>query len=326
MSFASPLAFVALVAVPLGAAAYFLFQRRRVRFAERFASAAMLPNVIDRAPGWRRHVPIAILLLGLATLLVGVARPHAMISAKRENATVVLALDTSRSMSAVDVRPSRLAAAKVAARRFVEGLPSKYRVGVVDFSTQAGVASPATRDRNVVYRALSQLAPGGGTALGDGIVTALNVGRAVPREPGGAGKPAEVPPVSVVVFSDGVQEGGEVTAAQAVARARALKIPVSGVLVGTAYGIVRVPRVGGFVQIIRTPADPSEMRTITKVTNGHFYVGPRTADLSPVYRELGSRLGTVRKRTEVTYAFGIGAVALLLVGASLSALWLRRVP
>lgn len=326
MTFASPLALLDLLVVPLAAAAFVIFHRNRVRFAERFASGAMLPNVIDRAPGWRRHVPIAILLLGLATLLIGVARPHAMISVKRENATVMLALDTSRSMSAEDVRPSRLAAAKAAARRFVAQLPRKYRIGVVDFSAQAEVVAPATRNRALVDRALSQLSPGGGTALGDGIVTALDVGRAVPREQPTGGKPAEVPPVSVLVFTDGVQEGGEVTAAQAVARARALKIPVSGVLVGTPYGIVRVPRIGGFVQFIRVPTDPSELKEIAKLTHGHFYVGPRTADLSPIYRELGSRLGTTKKRAELTFAFAIGAIGFLVVGGSLSAVWLRRVP
>jgi Ca-activated chloride channel family protein len=326
MTFASPLALVALVAVPLAAAVYAAFHTARASFAERFASAAMFPNVVDRSPGWRRHVPVGILLLGLATLLVGFARPHAMVSGKRENATIVLALDTSRSMAAVDVRPSRLAVVKTVVEQFVKQVPAKYRIGVVGFSSQPEVAAPATRNRAVILRALSQLAPGGATALADGIVTALNVGLAVQREQPAGARPAELPPVSVVVFSDGVQEGGEVTAAQAVARARAFKIPVSAVLVGTAYGIVRVPRVGGFVQFIRVPTDPSELRTITKVTHGHFYVGPRTADLSQIYRELHSRLGTVRKQTEVTFAFGIAAVALLLVGGSLSAVWLRRVP
>jgi hypothetical protein len=132
--------------------------------------------------------------------------------------------------------------------------------------------------------------------------------------------------VSVLVFTDGIQEGGEVTAAEAVTRARTLRIPVSAAVVGTPYGVVRVPRVGGFTQIIRVPADASEVRVIAKLTRGHFYFGPRTADFSAVYRDLGSRLGSTRKRGEVTYAFAIGAIALLLAGGSLSAVWLRRAP
>ena len=326
MSFDSPVALFGLVVVPLALAAYAISQRDRKRVAERFASAAMLPNVVHEAPGARRHVPVAILLLGLTSLLIGVARPHAMISVKSENATIVLAVDTSRSMAATDIRPTRLRAATVAARRFVEKLPAKYRIGVVQFSNQAEVVAPATRDRSLVYRALSQLNPGGGTALGDGIVTALDVGRSVPRERVADGKSTNVPPVSVIVFSDGVQEGGEVSAAEAVARARALKIPLAGVLVGTPYGIVRVPGVGGFVQFIRVAADPTELREITKATHGHFYSGPRTADLSPVYRELGSRLGRTKKRAELSFAFGLGAIGFLVVGGSLSAAWLRRVP
>jgi Ca-activated chloride channel homolog len=325
MSFDSPLALLDLIVVPLAAAGYVILNRNRVRFAERYASASMLPNVIDRAPHWRRHLPMAILLLGLVTLLVGVARPHAMITVKRENATVVLALDTSRSMEASDVKPSRLEAAVAAARRFVAQLPPKYRVGVVDFSTQAEVVAPATRNRTLITEALSRLSPGGGTALGDGIVTAIDVGRAVPRERV-VGKPAQEPPVSVILFTDGVQEGGEISAAQAVTRARKLKIPLSGVLVGTPYGIVRVNRIGGFTQFIRVPMDPSELQQITKLTHGHYYVGPRTADLTPIYRELGSRVGTTKKRTELSFAFALGAVGFLIFGGSLSAVWLRRVP
>jgi Ca-activated chloride channel homolog len=325
MSFGSPMTLVALIAVPLAAAAYVAFDRKRVRFAERFAKAAMLPNVIDRAPGWRRHAPVAILLLGLATLLVGFARPQAMISVKRENATVVLTLDTSRSMAAVDIRPNRLAVARAAAQRFVAELPAKYRVGVVAFSTKAEVVAPATRDRRLVNDALSQLTRGGGTALGDGISLAIDVGRAVPKERAANGR-ATVPPVSLLMFTDGVQEGGEVTAADAVARARKLKVPISAAVVGTPYGIVRVPRVGGFTQIIRVPADSTEVRVMTKLTGGHFYFGPRTADFSDVYRDLGSRIGTTHKRGEMAYAFAIGAVALLLFGGALSAVWLRRAP
>jgi Ca-activated chloride channel family protein len=327
MSFASPSVLVALVAVPLAVLAYIAGGRSRLRFAERFARRAMLPNVIDRSPGWRRHVPMAILLLGLTTMLVGAARPRALVSVKRENATVVIAIDTSLSMAATDVRPSRLAAVKVAAAYFVAALPKKYRVGVVEFSSQAGVVAAATRNRALVDKALRRLTPGSASAIGDGIVAAIGVGRAVPREQAAGNRPAEVPPVAVVLFSDGVQEGGEVTAAQAVARARAAKVPVTTVVTGTPYGIIRhATAAGGFVQFIRVPIDPSEMRDIAKYTGGRSYVGPRTADLSTVYRNLKSRVGTVQKREELTFAFAIGAVAFLLAGAALSLVWLRRVP
>jgi Ca-activated chloride channel family protein len=325
VSFAAPVTLVALVLVPLALVAYLAYNRARIGYAKRFTNPAMLPNIVDRSPGWRRHVPVALLLVGLTAMLVGAARPQAFVSVKRENATVVLAVDTSRSMEAVDIRPNRLDVVKQSILKFLAQLPEKYRVGVVDFATQASVTAPATRNRGLVEKAIAQLSPGGGTALGDGIVTAINVGRSVPREPGGKGKPDVVPPSTVILFTDGLQEGGEVTAADAVKRAQALHVPINAVVVGSPYGIVRVPRVGGFVQFIRVPADASEVKTIARLTHGHFYVGPRTADLTRVYKELKSRVGTTRKRSELSFAFAIGAVAFLLAGAALSAVWLRRV-
>jgi Ca-activated chloride channel family protein len=326
MSFASPFALLDLLALPLVVAAYAVFQRRRAGVASRFATAAMLPNVVDRDPGWRRHVPIAILLLALTALLVGFARPRAMISTRRENATVVLAIDTSRSMAAADLKPNRLEVVKAAAKRFVDHLPAKYRVGVVSFATTAQVAAPATRDRNLVRRALSQLDTGGGTALGDGIAAAVNVGRSVQRDGARPGRAGDIPPAAVVLFTDGIQEGGEVSAGDAVSRARALHVAISPVLVGTAYGFLKIPRVGGYTQFIQVPADPTELRTIAKVTKGHFFVDPRTANLAAVYRDLGSHLGTTRKREEISFVFAIAAVSLLVGGGSLSAVWLRRIP
>jgi Ca-activated chloride channel family protein len=326
MSFASPLVLVALLVVPLVALAYLVSNRTRVRYARRFTNPALLPNVVDRSPGWRRHVPIALLLVGLTVMLVGAARPRALVDVKRENATIVLAIDTSRSMQAVDVRPSRLDAVKTAALKFVRELPAKYRIGVVDFATQASVAAPATRNRELVEKALTQLSPGGGTALGDGIVTAINVGRAVPREPGQHGQAGDVPPSTVILFSDGLQEGGEVSAADALKRAIQLHVPINTVLVGSQYGIVRVPRVGGFVQFIRVPADASEVKQIAKLSHGRFYVGPRTADLRPVTAQLKSRIGKTPKKEELSFAFALGAIGFLLAGAVLSAIWLRRIP
>ena len=327
MSFASPAVLVALLAVPLVIIVYLIGHRSRTRHASKFTNPALLPNVVDRSPGWRRHVPIALLLVGLTVLLVGAARPRALVQVKRENATIVLAIDTSRSMQAVDVRPSRMDAIKESALRFLDQLPKKYRVGVVDFATQASVAAPATRNRELVVKAVEKLTPGGGTALGDGIVTAINVGRAVPREPGREkGQAGDVPPATVILFTDGLQEGGEVSAADALKRAIQLHVPINAVLVGSPYGIVRVPRVGGFVQFIRVPADASAVKEMAKLSHGLFYVGPRTADLKPVLSQLKSRIGKTPKKEELSFAFGLGALAFLIAGAVLSAIWLRRVP
>jgi Ca-activated chloride channel family protein len=325
VSFASPIALWALVLVPLAAAGYIWFQRRRVRDAAEFVSPALFPNVVDQVPGWRRHLPIALLLLAVASLLVGFARPHATISEPSEEATVVIAIDTSRSMSAKDVAPTRLAAAQASARAFLEGLPKKYRVAVVAISSQSQLVSAPTVDREFVQSAISALRPGQGTALGDGLANAIQVASGLP--PGATPKPGSKPaPAAILVISDGAQDGGKVQLPEAIKRARAAKIPIFTAALGTAAGIVNVPLVGGYNEQIRVPPNPTALRTVATQTGGWFYATPTQGDLSAVYRDLKSRLGSTDKDEEITVAFaGLGAL-LLLSGCFLSALWFRRIP
>src|SRR5439155_16485655 len=125
MSFEWPLALLALPAVPLLVALYVRHERRRTVFAARFGNPALLPNLVDRSPGRRRHLPLAILLVALTAMIVGVARPHATVSVRREEATVILAVDVSRSMRAKDVEPTRLDAARTTAEAFLAKVPKK---------------------------------------------------------------------------------------------------------------------------------------------------------------------------------------------------------
>jgi Ca-activated chloride channel family protein len=98
MTFEWPLALLALLLVPAAAAAYvYLDRHRRASDAELFASPAIFPSVIGKAPGRVRHLPVAILLLAVAALVTGFARPHADRTVKRNEATVMLAVDVSRS-------------------------------------------------------------------------------------------------------------------------------------------------------------------------------------------------------------------------------------
>lgn len=325
MSFASPLALLALVLVPLAAGGYVLLQRRRERAAARFAAPALLPNVVDRAPGWRRHLPPALLLLAVTAFLVGFARPHAKITVRSEEATAILALDTSRSMGATDVRPTRLGAAQAAARAFLAELPDKYRVAVVAFSSQAQLVAAPTHDREFVARALSELRLGEATALGDAIATAVQVARRAP--PGTRQRRGEKPPpTAILVISDGAVDGGRVAPAVAIRRARQARIPVFTAVVGTPTGVVEVRHVGGYVERIQVPPNPRLLQRVAQETGGRFFEAPRAEDLATVYEDLKSRLGKTRREEEITFAFAGGAAVLLLVGAALSALWFRRVP
>jgi Ca-activated chloride channel homolog len=325
VSFSSPIALVALILVPIAAVGYMLFERRRVREAAAFVEPALLPNVVDRVPGWRRHLPAALLLLAVAAFLIGFARPHATVSTRSEEATAIIAIDTSRSMGATDVAPTRLAAAQASARRFLKDLPDKYRVSVVAFSTLAQVVAVPTTDREYVETAISGLRVGEATALGDALATSVAVARGTPEgvKPPAGEKPA---PAVVLVLSDGAVDGGRVELAEAIRRARNAKIPVFTALLGTEAGVVTVPHVGGYVERIQVPPDPAALRRVAQQTGGSFFAAPTAKDLDTVYADLESRLGSTHKDEEITFAFAVAGALLLLGGCVLSALWFRRVP
>jgi Ca-activated chloride channel family protein len=277
--------------------------------------------VVARSPGRLRHLPAAVLLIALTALLVGVARPHATISVPREEATVILALDVSRSMTATDVPPSRLAVARFAARRFLAQVPESFRVGVVVFATRAQVAAPPTEDRSVAQAALSAVRSGEGTALGEAIDLALKAARSIPGE-----RPRERPPASILLISDGAQTQGEVLPLQAARRARAARIPVYTIVLGTAEGVVERELPGGFTERIRVPPEPQALRQVAVMSRGEFFTAGGSAQLRRVYEELGSRLGHRDKRAEVTVAFAGAGMALFLIAGALSTLVLWRLP
>jgi Ca-activated chloride channel family protein len=302
-------------------AAYVLLDRRRRSQVARFTSPALYPNLVARAPGRLRHVPVAVLLIALAALAVGVARPHATISVPREEATVILAVDVSRSMTATDIHPTRLAAARSAARKFLEQIPDSFRVGVVVFATRAQVTAPPTDDRAVALAAISNAQPGEGTALGEAIDLALKAARSVPGE-----RPDERVPATILVLSDGAQTQGRVTPVQAARRARAARVPVFTVVLGTNDGIVERRLVGGFTERIRVPPDPRTLRQVAQTSGGEFFTAAGAEELRRVYDDLGSRLGKREKEAEVTVAFAGAGMALFLVAGALSTLILRRLP
>ncbi len=319
MSFDWPIALLALVLVPALVALYIVRERRRTAFASGFTNPALLPNVVDRKPGVRRHVPLILLLLGLTAVVLGVARPHATVSVKREEATVVLALDVSRSMKADDVEPTRLGAAQDAAKTFAENVPEKFRIGVVSFATRAVVGLPPTEDRQLVESALDALSPGEGTAIGDAVALSTQVGREQRTSDGAA------PPRSVLLISDGARDGGAVDPQEAARQAKRMNVPVYTVLLGTPNGVVEETLTGGFRQIIRVPTSPDTLQQIAQLSGGEFFTATDADGLKRVYDELGSRLGSRDESREVGDYFAGGAAALLLAGGALSALWFRRV-
>jgi Ca-activated chloride channel family protein len=320
MTFQWPLVLLVLLVIPLLVALYVVRERRRTAFAAAFANPALLPTVIDWAPGARRHLPIVLMLVGLTAIVVGVARPHMDVNVKREEATVVLAVDVSRSMKAKDVAPTRLDAAREAAKAFLTKVPEKFRVGVVSFATRAVVGVAPTEDRSLVEASLDTLAPGEGTAIGDAVALSARMGR------DRRGDDAAAAPRSVLLISDGARDGGAVTPQAAAQQAKRLRVPVYTVLVGTPEGVVEETLTGGLRQIIRVPPAPDTLREIAQLSGGEFFTATDAEGLERVYEELGSRLGTRKQSREVGDYFAGGAAAFLLAGGALSALWFRRVP
>jgi Ca-activated chloride channel family protein len=319
MSFTWPLVLGALAALPLLVALYIDYDRRRVASQARFASPGLIPNVIDREPGRLRFLPPALMLVALATLIVGVARPHAVVSVPREEATVILAMDVSRSMKANDIEPTRLDAARAAAKTFLEGVPEKFRVGVVSFATRAAVAVPPTEDRALVEAALDTLTPGEGTAIGDAVALSLQIGNEERAD-------GTVPPRSILLISDGARDGGQVEPSAAAQSAREQGVPVYTVLVGTQEGVVEETLPGGFRRVIQVPPSPETLEQLAAGTNGEFFTAVDDEGLTQVYEDLGSRLGERDEVREITDVFAAGGAVLHLVAGTLSVFWFRRVP
>ena len=319
MSFQWPLVLTALAALPILVALYIDRDRRRVASQAKWGNPDLLPNVVHRAPGRLRYLPPAVLLVALAAMVVGVARPHATVTVPREEATIVLAMDVSRSMKATDVQPTRLDAARIAAKTFLDEVPKKFQVGVVSFATRAVVGGAPTEDRALVSSALDSLKPGEGTAIGDAVALSLRVGQ--PKDVA-----TEVPPRAVVLLSDGARDGGQVAPLAAAQQAKRRGVPVYSVLVGTPDGVVEEKLTGGYTRIIRVPPDPETLQQVSSSSGGEFFSVPDAEGLKRVYEELGSRLGTRQEDREVTDVFAAVAAALLLVAATISAFLFKRIP
>jgi Ca-activated chloride channel homolog len=321
MTFASPLILLALLLVPVAIARYVSGERDRRRRAREFASAKLMKSIAPVQPGWRRHVPLALYAIALAVLIVAAARPRTTVAVPIQQATVMLLSDISGSMEATDVKPSRLAAAREAARTFIGRVPRGVRISVMAFNQHPRTLQPPTADHGAARDALAQLASSGGTRTGDALDSALTV---LERQPGVNGKR---PPAAIVLLSDGKSTAGEdpLLLAQ---RAQRDHIPIYTVALGTSTGTIRVPRPGGAsgFETRPVPPDPQTLSQIARVSGGQAYSAEDSDQLSTVYHHLGSQLGRKKAPREITAGFVGGAVALLALAGALSLRWFGRLP
>jgi Ca-activated chloride channel family protein len=325
MRFEWPIALLALLLIPLALLAYVLVERRRARYAIRFTNLDVLASVLPKSgtAQRRRFVPPLVFAAALAVGLIGVARPAVARNVAREQATVVLVLDTSGSMIANDVEPSRLSAAQEAVRKFIGKLPGRFRVGMVSFSSQARVAIPITDDHDLAKQGVENLNAFGGTAIGDAIGKSLKLLQESGPASGAVGP--KTPPSAIVLMSDGAQNRGHLQPIQAALQAKHLKIPIYTIAFGTPNGTIKIND-GTFSTTISVPPDPQTLRQIALETGGQFYAAASSARLNAVYGALASRLATKREYTESTNIF-LGAAAALVVLAGLAAFaWLPKLP
>ena len=323
MSFARPLALLGLLLIPLLVVLLVAARRRRARYAVRFPAVDVLAGVVGTSR-WR-YLPAALLLLALTALVAGAARPMARVPVPREQATVMLIVDVSGSMNAEDVGPTRLAAAREAAGRFLDRLPNDVEVGLVTFASQADVLVQPTTDRLAVRQALESLNADGGTAMGDGLEQALAAIQAARRVAGQDGQAAGRAPTAVtLLLSDGANSVGQDPMIQA-ERARQLHIPVYTIALGTPNGVLRRPGPLGYT-IQPVPPDPETLSRIARTTSGRFFAAPTSQNLNAVYESLGTRIGFRIEQREVTVAFGGAALLLLALAGAVWSLRSARLP
>jgi Ca-activated chloride channel family protein len=323
VTFGTPYLLLALLVVPAMILVATWLERRRARYAVAFTNLDVLASVVASRRLWRRWIPLALFLLALASASAALARPRARVSKPAQQATIVLLVDVSGSMRAADVKPTRLGAAQHAMGTFADRVPSGVKIGLVSFSTGPDILVVPTVDRGILHEGIDLLVPEAGTAIGDGLATAVQVAKAAvsdaPRTRDGK------LPAAIVLLSDGAQTRGTLTPLQGAAQAREAGIRVYTIALGTNHGSLGIGPFGGYGFGGGTGApngqrrfpvrpDPVTLAAIARETGGKAYRAQSAAKVDGVYRSLGSSIVRRHSTREITSWFA-GLAALLLLGS-----------
>jgi Ca-activated chloride channel family protein len=334
MEFTWPQMLWGLLLIPALVVGYVLLQRRRQRYVIRYASLSLVKDALGRGPGWRRHVPPALFLLSLAVMLVALARPVRYVTLPAEEGTVILTMDVSGSMRAGDVYPTRLEAAKAAARTFIEKQPPGVKIGVVGFSDNAFLIQAPTNEKAAVTAAIDRLVPQRGTAIGSALLTSLDaIFQTSDSEGDQSGQassqptptPAPLPkgvyvPAIVVLLSDGQSNRGP-RPLDVVDRLAARGVRVYTIGLGSTQGAI----LQNFGRSMRVQLDEPTLQAIAQATDGKYYNASNTTDLQSIYKNLNTQLVFRKQQTEITALFTGAALVLALAAAALSLLWFSRI-
>lgn len=342
-----PISLALLGLLPILIAAYIWILRRRKKVAVRFSSLSLVRAAVGKQSRWRRHVPFALFLVALASLIIAAGRPVAIISVPAGRTTIVLAMDVSRSMCSTDISPNRLEAAKAAARVFVEQQGPTTQIGIVAFAGLAELVQPPTSDQELLFDAIDSLIPGRRTAIGSAILKSIDTiseidpGVAPSTSPGEASDVVPVPngayaPDIIVVLTDGVSNSGPFpTDAAQQAVDRGLRVYTIGY--GTANnqsamdcndgfggfggpGFGTGPFGGGGGGGFRRGIDEETLKEVSAMTAGEYYEATSAAELQSVFESLPTHLITRHETTELSVFF-VAAGALVVAMAMALALW-----
>jgi Ca-activated chloride channel homolog len=331
-----------LLSVPLLVLFYLWAQRRRRRYAARYASLSLVKDALGKGPGFRRHVPAILFLAAISLVIFALARPEATVTLPSNRGTVILALDISGSMRAIDIKPSRFDAAKAAAKAFIAKQPRNVRIGLVAFSSTATLVQPPTTRREDLEASMDRLRTQRGTAVGSGILVSLDAifeddpgykppapndplapgaAQADPNAAPPAAAPGSYTAAAIVLLSDGQSNTGP-NPLDAADQASGRGVRVFTIGVGSSRGDTVLAEGRAF----RVQLDEDSLKKIAQNTAGAYYRADNEADLLRIYEALGTRLVVGKQKTEVTALFAGFALVLMLVGGALSLLWFQRLP
>lgn len=336
MSFIWPAMLLSLLLIPLFVMLYLRMQQRRRRLAASYGSFGLVQGAAGPGLGLRRHLPPALFLAGLTILLLAMARPQTEVSLPRLEGTVILVFDVSGSMAADDLKPTRMEAAKVAAREFVQHQPATVQIGVVAFSDGGLTVQTPTNDQEAILATINRLTPQRGTSLGQGILVSLNTIAAVGAEPAlrlysnltptPIPTPTPVPygtytPAVIVLLTDGENnESPDPLAAAQAAADRGVRIYTVGI--GSAAGTTL--HVDGFT--VHTRLDEAALQRIAQLTDGAYFQAENEQDLRTIYDNLNPELVVKPEKMEVTSIFAGASILIWLIGGAFSLLWFGRWP
>jgi Ca-activated chloride channel family protein len=302
--------------VLLLAVGYIAMQLRRQKYAVRFTNLELLDKVAPARPGWRRHLPAAGFIFALAALVVAFARPAQDTQVPKEQATIVMAIDTSLSMQADDVRPTRLDGAKEAAIGFIGDLPDNLNLGLISFNGVATIRVQPSTNHEAAVAAVESLELGPATAIGEAIFASLAAIDSVVSEDG------VTPPARIVLMSDGETTVGRADQ-DAIEAAQQAGIAVSTIAFGTEDGIIVIPEEDFPIGV---PVNREKLETIADSTGGQFFAASSTAELSAVYEDIGSQVSFETIKDEISTSFIAITLIALTLSSLMSLLWFARLP